>query len=96
MLLACCLLIFSSIFILYHHFQYLCKRKNQPFLIDFCICPVRLVRTEMSNGADGRTRTDMVSRSILSAVRLPISPHQHFNQITYLSYHKKNRLSIFF
>ena len=77
MLLACCLLTFSSIPILCNHFPYLCKRKNQPFLIDFSTYPVRLVRTDMSNGADGRTRTDMVSRSILSAVRLPISPHQH-------------------
>ncbi len=39
-------------------------------------------------GADGRTRTDMVSRSILSAVRLPISPHQHdlkFKRLLYLN-----------
>ena len=27
-------------------------------------------------GADGGTRTHMISRSILSAVRIPISPHQ--------------------
>ena len=29
-------------------------------------------------GADGGTRTHMVSRSILSAVRIPISPHLHW------------------
>ena len=32
-------------------------------------------------GADGGTRTHMVSRWILSPVRLPIPPHRHFYRV---------------
>jgi hypothetical protein len=40
-----------------------------------------------SSGAEGRTRTDMVSRTgwILSPVRLPISPLRHLLLLYYIS-----------
>ena len=49
-----------------------CKQKNQPFLIDFCICS----SNRFVIGAVGGTRTHMVSRMILSHVRLPVPPHR--------------------
>ena len=41
----------------------------------------------ISFGTDGGTRTHMVSRQILSLVRLPVPPHRH---MTYLYYQKMN------
>ena len=60
-------------------YNFLKTKKSTILLIDFCICS----SNRNVIGADGGTRTHMVSRWILSPVRLPVPPHQriHISQI---------------
>ena len=61
---------------------FLAKEKNQPFYWLIFVSTCYISSNKNVIGTDGGTRTHMVSRQILSLVRLPVPPHRHINPPT--------------